>query len=91
MATQAQEHLLAWLRDAHAMEEQAETLLSSQISRLKHYPDLRGKLEEHLEETRRQAQAGRRLHPAPRWRQFRGQGCHGQDGQLDGRHAGAQA
>ena len=55
MATQAQEHLLAWLRDAHAMEEQAETLLTSQISRLKHYPDLRRKMEEHLEETRRQA------------------------------------
>jgi ferritin-like metal-binding protein YciE len=55
MATQAQEHLLAWLRDAHAMEEQAETLLTSQISRLKHYPDLRRKLEEHLEETKRQA------------------------------------
>jgi len=55
MATQAHEHLLAWLRDAHAMEEQAETLLKSQISRLKHYPDLRRKLEEHLEETRRQA------------------------------------
>jgi len=56
MATQAQEHLLAWLRDAHAMEEQAETLLTSQISRLKHYPDLRGKLEEHLTETRRQSE-----------------------------------
>jgi ferritin-like metal-binding protein YciE len=55
MATPAQEHLLAWLRDAHAMEEQAETLLASQISRLKHYPDLRRKLEEHLDETRRQA------------------------------------
>jgi ferritin-like metal-binding protein YciE len=55
MTTQAQEHLLAWLRDAHSMEEQAETMLTSQISRLKHYPDLRRKLEEHLEETRRQA------------------------------------
>jgi ferritin-like metal-binding protein YciE len=37
------------------MEQQAETLLTSQIARLKHYPDLRRKLEEHLEETRRQA------------------------------------
>jgi ferritin-like metal-binding protein YciE len=55
MATQAQEHLLAWLRDAHAMEQQAETMLTSQISRLQHYPDLRRKMEEHLEETRRQA------------------------------------
>jgi len=56
MATQAQEHLLAWLRDAHAMEEQAETMLTSQIGRLKHYPDLRRKLEEHLSETKRQAE-----------------------------------
>jgi ferritin-like metal-binding protein YciE len=56
MATSPQEHLLAWLRDAHAMEQQAETMLESQIARLKHYPELRKKLEEHLEETRRQAQ-----------------------------------
>lgn len=56
MATEAREHLLDWLRDAHAMEQQAETLLTSQISRLKHYPDLRRKLEEHLAETRRQAE-----------------------------------
>jgi ferritin-like metal-binding protein YciE len=56
MATEAREHLLAWLKDAHAMEQQAETMLTSQISRLKHYPDLKRKLEEHLEETRRQAQ-----------------------------------
>jgi ferritin-like metal-binding protein YciE len=56
MATTPQEHLLSWLRDAHAMEQQAETMLQSQISRLEHYPDLRSKLEEHLEETRRQAQ-----------------------------------
>jgi len=56
MTTEAREHLLAWLKDAHAMEQQAETMLASQISRLKHYPDLKRKLEEHLEETRRQAQ-----------------------------------
>jgi ferritin-like metal-binding protein YciE len=56
MADSPQQHLLAWLRDAHAMEKQAEQMLSKQISRLEHYPDLRRKLEEHLEETRRQAQ-----------------------------------
>jgi ferritin-like metal-binding protein YciE len=54
MTTEPREHLLAWLKDAHAMEQQAETLLTSQIERLQHYPDLRRKLEEHLEETRRQ-------------------------------------
>src|SRR3954470_10363381 len=51
----ARDHLLSWLKDAHAMEQQAETMLTSQIARLKHYPDLRRKMEEHLEETRRQA------------------------------------
>jgi ferritin-like metal-binding protein YciE len=49
VADSPQEHLLAWLRDAHAMEKQAEQMLSKQISRLEHYPDLRRKLEEHLE------------------------------------------
>jgi ferritin-like metal-binding protein YciE len=55
MANEAREHLLDWLRDAHAMEKQAEQMLSGQIARLEHYPDLRRKLEEHLEETRRQS------------------------------------
>ena len=56
MSTSPENHVLAWLRDAHAMEQQAETMLSATISRLKHYPDLRRKLEEHLEETKRQQQ-----------------------------------
>lgn len=55
MAT-ADERLLQWLRDAHAMEEQAETMLSSQARRIENYPQLKAKLEQHLEETRRQAQ-----------------------------------
>jgi ferritin-like metal-binding protein YciE len=54
MTTSANDHLLAWLRDAHAMEQQAETMLSSQIERLQHYPDLRRRLEQHLEQTKRQ-------------------------------------
>ena len=54
--TTADERLLEWLRDAHAMEEQAETMLESQIKRLEHYPEVTAKLKEHLEETRRQAQ-----------------------------------
>jgi ferritin-like metal-binding protein YciE len=43
-----------WLRDAHAMEQQAETILKGQSSRIKHYPELSAKFEAHLEETRRQ-------------------------------------
>ncbi|MBD7975780.1 ferritin-like domain-containing protein [Serpens gallinarum] len=53
MAT-AQDNLLDWLRDAHAMEQQAEKMLSSQAERLEHYPDLRIRIEQHLEETHQQ-------------------------------------
>ena len=46
---------MAWLRDARAMEEQSETILESQIARIKHYPHLKEKLQEHLTQTRRQS------------------------------------
>ena len=32
--SEAREHLLGWLRDAHAMEQQAEQMLKSQASRI---------------------------------------------------------
>ena len=54
-----EERLMHWLRDAHAMEEQAEQMMSTTADRLKNYPELRLKLVEHLEETRRQAIAVR--------------------------------
>lgn len=54
MPTQ-KERLAQWLRDAHAMEQQAETMLSAQASRLDSYPELRRRIEQHLEETKRQA------------------------------------
>ncbi|GGB02520.1 YciE/YciF family protein [Brucella endophytica] len=43
-----------WLRDAHAMEEQAEQMLSAQASRLENYPQLRARIEQHLAETKSQ-------------------------------------
>jgi ferritin-like metal-binding protein YciE len=49
------ERLVQWLRDAYAMEEQAESMLSAQVSRLENYPDLRSRIRQHLEETRDQA------------------------------------
>lgn len=56
VATEAAEkNLMAWLRDASAMEEQAATMMSTQIARLEHYPHLKRKLEEHLAETHRQS------------------------------------
>jgi len=52
----AKDRLLEWLRDAHAMEKQAEQILSTQAKRLENYPELRKRVEHHLEETRRQAE-----------------------------------
>jgi ferritin-like metal-binding protein YciE len=50
MAT-PQENLLDWLRDAHAMEQQAENMLRAQSERLEHYPNLKARIDQHIEET----------------------------------------
>ena len=50
MAT-PQENLLDWLRDAHAMEQQAEKMLKAQSERLEHYPQLKARIDQHIEET----------------------------------------
>ena len=55
MANKAEEDFMDWLRDAHAMEEQAEKMLAATASRIENYPTVKAKLEQHLEETRRQA------------------------------------
>jgi ferritin-like metal-binding protein YciE len=52
----SRDNLTAWLRDAHAMENQAIEILEKQASRLEHYPELRAKVRTHLEETHRQAE-----------------------------------
>jgi ferritin-like metal-binding protein YciE len=52
MTTTADENLNDWLRDAHAMEQQAEKMLSAQAERLEHYPDLRARIVQHIDETR---------------------------------------
>jgi len=49
------DNLLDWLRDAHAMEMQAETMLKAQASRLEHYPDVKLRIEQHITETQGQA------------------------------------
>ncbi|OAP39140.1 hypothetical protein AU381_08545 [Sinorhizobium glycinis] len=51
----ASDNLQAWLRDAHAMEEQAITMLTSQSRRLENYPELKARIDRHLQETRDQA------------------------------------
>lgn len=52
MTTTATENLIDWLRDAHGMEQQAEAMLEAQASRLEHYPVLRERIVEHIEETK---------------------------------------
>jgi ferritin-like metal-binding protein YciE len=51
-----EERLLQWLRDAHAMEMQAEQMLSGLAGRIKSYPQLKKKIESHERLTRDQAQ-----------------------------------
>jgi len=55
--THAQDNFLAWLRAAHAMEEQAITMLTDQSRRIESYPDLKARIIEHLHETEGHAQA----------------------------------
>lgn len=52
--TEARDNFLNWLRDAHAMEAQAETMLTAQINRLDSYPALKMRMEQHLRETEAQ-------------------------------------
>lgn len=49
--TSKKDNLLDWLRDAHAMEQQAERMLKAQAERLEHYPQLKTRIEVHLQET----------------------------------------
>jgi len=53
--TESREWLIQWLRDAHAMEEQAETMLNGQLSRLENYPELSDRIRLHVDETKEQA------------------------------------
>ena len=45
------ENLLEWLCDAHAMARQAEHALRAQAERIVHYPKLKTRIEQHLQET----------------------------------------
>lgn len=53
MAT-PKDNLLDWLRDAHAMEQQAEQMLKGQASRIENYPELKVRIEQHIVETQTQ-------------------------------------
>jgi ferritin-like metal-binding protein YciE len=50
----ARDLFVTGLRNAHAMERQAEELMERQSERTSDYPEVQGRLREHLEETRNQ-------------------------------------
>lgn len=52
---EARKHLLDWLRDAHAMEQEAVEILEKQARRLEGYPDMQARVQQHVEETKSQA------------------------------------
>ena len=52
--TTPKEHLIHWLKDAHAMEQQAESMLRAQSERLEDYQVLQTRVVQHIEETRGQ-------------------------------------
>ncbi|WEX09573.1 ferritin-like domain-containing protein [Chelativorans sp. AA-79] len=54
--TDMNDRLNQWLRDAHAMEEQAEQMLDAQARRIENYPELKARIEQHISETRSQKQ-----------------------------------
>ena len=53
MTTGSKEHLIAWLREAHAMELQAQAMLQGHAARLLGHPEPLQRLLEHIRETHR--------------------------------------
>lgn len=49
------ERLLKWLQDAHAMEQEAETMMKAMASRIENYPELAARIGQHVQETQQQA------------------------------------
>lgn len=56
MAQTAKDILIVGLRNAYALEGQALELTERQAERLEHYPQLRARVQQHVEETRQQQQ-----------------------------------
>jgi ferritin-like metal-binding protein YciE len=52
--TTPREHLIHWLKDAYAMEQQALSMTKAQSDRIDHYPQLTARIAEHVEETKGQ-------------------------------------
>jgi ferritin-like metal-binding protein YciE len=54
--SETSEHIVEWLRDAHAAEKQSEKMLTMFCDRLENYPLLKTQIRKHIEETRGQAE-----------------------------------
>ena len=78
--TKPAENLLDWLRDAHAMEQQAEKMLKAQAERLEHYPDLRERITQHITET--EGQQRKLVECIERLGKLRTSRSSGENGQL---------
>lgn len=53
-SAQARDVLVTGLKNAHAMEKQALSIMRPQLNRLKHYPELSQRLDAHISETQTQ-------------------------------------
>lgn len=60
MTRSTTERLLKWLQDAYAMEQEANTMLTATAGRLEHYPELKARIEQHINETRDQSEQVKR-------------------------------
>lgn len=55
-ASTARDVFITGLRNAHAMENQALSIMRPQVSRLEHYPEVEARMKEHITETEGQQQ-----------------------------------
>ena len=51
-----EKRIIQWLRDAHGMEEQAQTMFQAEANRIRNYPEFHEKIEEARQRSRRQAE-----------------------------------
>ena len=54
---QIRETFVEWLRNTHAAERQALTMLNSRAERIKNFPGLKARIEQHIREIEAQLQA----------------------------------
>jgi ferritin-like metal-binding protein YciE len=55
MADTSRELYLSWLNDAYAMEKNVEEVLERHVKQAENYPEIRSKIQQHLDITRTQA------------------------------------